>query len=234
MKKKIRFFASIILILLVLTSCTFSKDRNKVIKQLKRHDIITKKWDLIVETSTSEASLFLDTISYDYIYKTSDGTYNVVRIMDNEKKYTVQVEYDVYYYTTKEKTEDREYTAYHYESPRTIKKYYLNPDEKDSLFKWKMEKLSEEEKDNTKVTLKIPNTSQFEYQISNNSKVTIDEEKTLNASGREDVTLTLKAVKEGEATIIASSVLASGRSTSTTYKIKVNERLDITYEITYE
>ena len=106
MKKRLRLFGTILLILIILTGCTFTKDRNKVIKQLKKHDVISKKWELVAETSTTTADLFIDTVSYNYIYKTKDDTYNVVRIMDNEKKYTIEVQYDVYYYTTKEKSKN--------------------------------------------------------------------------------------------------------------------------------
>ena len=106
MKKRLRLFGTILLILIILTGCTFTKDRNKVIKQLKKHDVIGKKWELVAETSTTTADLFIDTVSYNYIYKTKDDTYNVVRILDNEKKYTIEVQYDVYYYTTKEKSKN--------------------------------------------------------------------------------------------------------------------------------
>ena len=193
MKKRLRLFGTILLILIILTGCTFTKDRNKVIKQLKKHDVISKKWELVAETSTTTADLFIDTVSYNYIYKTKDDTYNVVRILDNEKKYTIEVQYDVYYYTTKEKSKnsdgsEKEYTAYHFESPRKIEKYYLNPDEKSGLFTWKIEKLDEEEPDNKTATIKIPNTENFEYQLSNDIvSVTVEEE--INNSGRKDIEL---------------------------------------------
>ena len=234
MKKRLRLFGTIILILLVLTGCTFTKDRNKVIKQLKKHDVISKKWELVAETSTTTADLFIDTVSYNYIYKTKDDTYNVVRILDNEKKYTIEVQYDVYYYTTKEKSKnsdgsEKEYTAYHFESPKKIEKYYLNPDEKSGLFTWKIEKLDEEEPDNKTATIKIPNTENFEYQLSNDIvSVTVEEE--INNSGRKDIELNLRSLKEGEATLTTTHLLASGRTVTNEYKIKVNERLDITYE----
>lgn len=234
MKKRIKLFISLFLILLVITGCTFSKDRNKVIKQLKKHDVINKKWDLVVETSTTTADLFIDTVSYDYIYETKDDTYNVVRIMDNEKKYTIEVQYDVYYYTTKEKSKnsdgsEKEYTAHHFESPRKIVTYYLNPDEKSSLFTWKMEKLNEEELDNKTTTIKITNTENFEYHLSDDIvAITIEEE--TNSSGRKDIKINLRSLKEGDATLTTSHLLASGRTVTYKFKIKVNERLDIIYE----
>ena len=97
------------------------------------------------------------------------------------------------------------------------------------LFTWKIEKLDEEEPDNKTATIKIPNTENFEYQLSNDIvSVTVEEE--INNSGRKDIELNLRSLKEGEATLTTTHLLASGRTVTNEYKIKVNERLDITYE----
>ena len=87
MKKRIRQIITVILVILVLTSCTSTKTRKKVINQLTKHEVISKKWELVAETSTVIDGLFPDTESYDYIYKTKDDTYNVIRIFDDKKEY---------------------------------------------------------------------------------------------------------------------------------------------------
>ena len=235
MKKRIKIIFSFILILLVLTGCTSFNKQQKIIKQLQKHKIIEKNWEQENKITTNEYSLFNDIISYDYIYKTKDNTYNVVRILDNEEEYTIEIQYDVYYYSEKTTIknadgEDEETLVYKYESPRRIRKIWLNPNKKQGFLFWtkwvKEEKSDEEVKDNDKTSLNFQSITDVEYGLTDDSIIKVDKE-----NNGEEYVLKLTGKKEGTTILTIKYTSKSSTPHEIKYKVTVNNRLDIRYEI---
>jgi hypothetical protein len=228
--KKIRI-ALLILFSLLLVGCIGDNDKENVIKQLTNKKYILKDWELVKKSQTNAYGLFNDIVSYDYIYKTEDGKYNVVSILDNtsipkEKYYEIVISYDCMYNSDPDIDMGEKY----FEFPKSTKKVSL----KKKYLWWKAELLEEKEyNENNILPLYVTSYDEegkISYIIEDESIVKLQKEdidKKINDKGYYSGYYYFEGIKKGKTVITVVWYSKDGTERSSNYDVIVDERLNI-------
>ncbi|MBR4693576.1 MAG: hypothetical protein IKP07_02080 [Bacilli bacterium] len=228
--KKIRI-ALLIFFSLLLVGCIGDNDKETVIKQLTNKKYILKDWELVKRSRTDAYGLFNDIVSYDYIYKTEDGKYNVVSILDNtsipkEKYYEIVISYDCMYNSDP----DIDMGENYFEFPKSTKKVSL----KKKYLWWKAELLEEKEyNENNILPLYVTSYDEegkISYIIEDESIVKLQKEdidKKINDKGYYSGYYYFEGIKKGKTVITVVWYSKDGTERSSNYDVIVDERLNI-------